>query len=203
MLWYLWTCLIYTTQIFNISPIFSISIPISISKFPKISISISKSIFWKCIFQYQYQNQYFETAVFNIKININMTKILTFQNFSKFCPMSGFKNNLWAQDCVIWAVHILTSNLDTKGGHSENGHNNRCREMIEFKLLSACCSRNFWTSHSWHNLTNGLWTRSPNTIPFDQKLAIFSFQTLLYFTQGGYLFVFRRAKINYLDCLKG
>ena len=67
---------------------FSISIPISISKFPKISISISKSKFWKCIFQYQYQNQYFETAVFNIKININMTKILTFQNFSKNFPMS-------------------------------------------------------------------------------------------------------------------
>ena len=40
-------------------------------------------------FQYQYQNQYFETVVFNIKININMTKILTFQNFSKFCPMSA------------------------------------------------------------------------------------------------------------------
>ena len=75
-------------------PFFSISIPISISKFPKISISISKSIFWKCIFQYQYQNQYFETVVFNIKININMTKILTFQNFSKFCPMSVLYSSL-------------------------------------------------------------------------------------------------------------
>ena len=71
------------------SPFFSISIPISISKFPKSSISISKSIFWKCKFQYQYQNQYFETVVFNIKININMSKILTFQKFSKFCAMSG------------------------------------------------------------------------------------------------------------------
>ena len=71
------------------TPFFSISIPISISKVPKISISISKSIFLKCKFQYQYQNQYFETVVFNIKININMIKILTFQNFSKFCPMSG------------------------------------------------------------------------------------------------------------------
>ena len=70
------------------SPFFSISIPISISKFPKSSISISKSIFRKCKFQYQYQNQYFETVVFNIKININMSKILTFQNFSKFCAMS-------------------------------------------------------------------------------------------------------------------
>ena len=59
------------------------------SKLPKLSISMSKSIFWKCIFQYQYQNQYFETTVFNIKININMTKILTFQKFSKFCPMSA------------------------------------------------------------------------------------------------------------------
>ena len=38
--------------------------------------------------QYQYQNQYFETVVFNIKININTFKILTFQNFSKFCAMS-------------------------------------------------------------------------------------------------------------------
>ena len=75
-------------------PFFSISIPISISKFPKISISISKSIFWKCKFQYQYQNQYFETVVFNIKININMTKILTFQNFSKFRPMSDIWSNL-------------------------------------------------------------------------------------------------------------
>ena len=71
------------------TPFFSISIPISISKVPKISISISKSIFLKCKFQYQYQNQYFETVVFNIKININMIKILTFQNFSKFCPMSA------------------------------------------------------------------------------------------------------------------
>ena len=74
------------------SPFFSISIPISISKFPKSSISISKSIFWKCKFQYQYQNQYFETVVFNIKININMSKILTFQNFSKFCAMSVLKS---------------------------------------------------------------------------------------------------------------
>ena len=71
------------------SPFFSISIPISISKFPKSSISIPKSIFQICKFQYQYQNQYFETVVFNIKININMSKILTFQNFSKFCAMSG------------------------------------------------------------------------------------------------------------------
>ena len=71
------------------TPFFSISIPISISKVPKISISISKSIFLKCKFQYQYQNQYFETVVFNIKININMNKILTFRNFSKFCPMSA------------------------------------------------------------------------------------------------------------------
>ena len=70
-------------------PFFSISIPISKSKVPKISISISKSIFLKCKFQYQYQNQYFETVVFNIKININMIKILTFQHFSKFCPMSA------------------------------------------------------------------------------------------------------------------
>ena len=77
---------------------FSISIPISISKFPKSSISISKSIFWKCKFQYQYQNQYFETVVFNIKININMTKILTFQKFSKFCPMSDL-NRLYA--CAV------------------------------------------------------------------------------------------------------
>ena len=68
--------------------LFSISIPISISKFPKSSISISKSIFWRCKFQYQYQNQYFEIVIFNIKININTSKILTFQNFSKFCAMS-------------------------------------------------------------------------------------------------------------------
>ena len=68
--------------------LFSISIPISISKFPKSSISISKSIFWRCKFQYQYQNQYFEIEIFNIKININASKILTFQNFSKFCAMS-------------------------------------------------------------------------------------------------------------------
>ena len=74
-----------------LTPFFSISIPISISKVPKISISISKSIFLKCKFQYQYQNQYFETVVFNIKSNINTSKILTFQNFSKFCPMSAFK----------------------------------------------------------------------------------------------------------------
>ena len=72
-----------------ISLLFSISIPISISKFPKSSISISKSIFWRCKFQYQYQNQYFEIVIFNIKININTSKILTFQNFSKFCAMSG------------------------------------------------------------------------------------------------------------------
>ena len=85
-------------------PLCSISIPISKSKFPKISISISKSIFWKCIFQYQYQNQYFETAVFNIKININMTKILTFQNFSKFCPMS-------ALDGCCWRMKIEKSSL--------------------------------------------------------------------------------------------
>ena len=55
--------------------LFSISIPISISKFPKSSISISKSIFWRCKFQYQYQNQYFEIVIFNIKININTSKI--------------------------------------------------------------------------------------------------------------------------------
>ena len=71
--------------------LFSISIPISISKFPKSSISISKSIFWRCKFQYQYQNQYFEIVIFNIKININTSKILTFQNFSKFCAMSAPK----------------------------------------------------------------------------------------------------------------
>ena len=91
------TYVFLTTQIFNIFPIFfSISIPISISKFPKSSISISKSIFQKCKFQYQYQNQYFETVVFNIKININMSKILTFQNFSKFCAMSAWDRSCWA-----------------------------------------------------------------------------------------------------------
>ena len=67
---------------------FNINIKINILAM-QISISISKAIFWKCIFQYQYQNQYFETAVFNIKININMSKILTFQFFSKFCAMSA------------------------------------------------------------------------------------------------------------------
>ena len=70
------------------SSFFSISIPISISKLPKSSISISKSIICKYKFQYQYQNQYFECVVFNIKININTFKILTFQKFSKFCAMS-------------------------------------------------------------------------------------------------------------------
>ena len=75
--------------------LFSISIPISISKFPKSSISISKSIFWRCKFQYQYQNQYFEIVIFNIKININTSKILTFQNFSKFCAMSATKSTWW------------------------------------------------------------------------------------------------------------
>ena len=78
-----------------ISLLFSISIPISISKFPKSSISISKSIFWRCKFQYQYQNQYFEIVIFNIKININTSKILTFQNFSKFCAMSAEHSGLF------------------------------------------------------------------------------------------------------------
>ena len=75
------------------SPFLSISIPTSISKFPKSSISIS--IFQRCKFQYQYQNQYFETVVSKIKININMSKILTFQNFSKFCAMSAPKQHRW------------------------------------------------------------------------------------------------------------
>ena len=46
------------------------------SSFFSISRPISKSIFWRCKFQYQYQNQYFESVVFNIIININMSKIL-------------------------------------------------------------------------------------------------------------------------------
>ena len=51
--------------------------------------------------QYQYQNQYFETVVFNIKININMSKILTFQNFvpclydSGIVPLSFWKQCTW------------------------------------------------------------------------------------------------------------
>ena len=45
--------------------LFSISIPISISKFPKSSISISKSIFWNCNFQYQNQYQYVQNFDFS------------------------------------------------------------------------------------------------------------------------------------------
>ena len=95
---------------FSIFPPFCpISIPISISKFPQSSISISKSIFWKWRFQYQYQNQYFETAVFNIKININMSKILTFQKFSKFCAMSD-THTYWFNCRHIFQKAQLVSN---------------------------------------------------------------------------------------------
>ena len=89
--------------------LYSISIPISISKFPKKSISISKSIFWRCKFQYQYQNQYFEIVIFNIKININTSKILTFQNFSKFCAMSADEqqSQIALRICLEYQIFII------------------------------------------------------------------------------------------------